>query len=211
MSRCHLIRARERGASVSFATFAAIAALGALTACNSPVRERAKQPAPGPATHPVTIHQPEFLGAVLVNGTSENPQKLRVACQTCHSLRATAPLPRSTGALKDFHKGLVVQHGGLPCASCHDSKAPQSLRLASGQTVPSAEVMQLCSQCHGTQRRDYDHGAHGGMTGHWDLSRGPRQRKNCVDCHAPHTPTYLGGKPVLPPRDRFLSPNGDSR
>ena len=65
------------------------------------------------------------------------------------------------------------------------------------------EALTLCSQCHGPQRRDYDHGAHGGMTGYWDRSRGGRQRNHCVDCHDPHQPAYVGGLPVPAARDRF--------
>jgi formate-dependent nitrite reductase cytochrome c552 subunit len=66
------------------------------------------------------------------------------------------------------------------------------------------EAMRLCAQCHGPQYRDYKRGSHGGMTGHWDLSRGERTRNNCVDCHDPHAPAYPGTTPVLPPRDRYL-------
>jgi len=184
-----------------------LAALTAVIACNAPVQERTKQPAPGPASHPVTIRQPAALGGLLVKGTSANAQKMHVGCDTCHSLRTPATVPRDTKQLSSIHRGLKVQHGRLPCTSCHDSKSPQNLRLASGERISSAEVMRLCGQCHGSQKRDYDHGAHGGMQGYWDLSRGPRTRNNCVHCHAPHTPAYVGGRPVLPLKDRFLSPN----
>lgn len=66
------------------------------------------------------------------------------------------------------------------------------------------EAITLCSQCHGPQRTSFDRGVHGGMTGHWDLSRGPRERNNCVDCHDPHAPKFVGGAPVHLPRDRFF-------
>jgi hypothetical protein len=64
-------------------------------------------------------------------------------------------------------------------------------------------VMDLCGQCHGPQARDYAHGAHGGMTGYWDLSRGPRERNNCIDCHDPHAPAFPKVRPVFAPKDRF--------
>jgi formate-dependent nitrite reductase cytochrome c552 subunit len=73
------------------------------------------------------------------------------------------------------------------------------------------DAMQLCAQCHGPQFRDYTHGSHGGMQGHWDLSRGPRLRNHCVDCHDPHTPQFQPSNPVLPPADRLLPPAGPSR
>jgi hypothetical protein len=74
--------------------------------------------------------------------------------------------------------------------------------------VEFADVMKLCAQCHGPQFRDYQHGAHGGMNGYWDLSRGGRSRNNCIDCHDPHAPAYVGAIPAPRPRDRFLTPAG---
>jgi hypothetical protein len=65
------------------------------------------------------------------------------------------------------------------------------------------EAMRLCAQCHMSQHRDYQHGAHGGMQGHWDLSRGDRIRNHCVECHAPHQPAYPPLRPLPPPQDRF--------
>jgi formate-dependent nitrite reductase cytochrome c552 subunit len=67
-------------------------------------------------------------------------------------------------------------------------------------------AIELCAQCHGPQYRDYKAGAHGGMTGNWDLSRGPRVRNHCVDCHEAHAPRYPGTRPVLRPNDR-IAPN----
>lgn len=188
-----------------------VAQLGVTAGCNAPLRERTFEAAPGEPTHPVTIHQPASIGTIAVPDPTGDTKNLRVGCMTCHSLRDAAPAPQSTRDLVEFHVGLVVEHGALACTSCHAADAPQSLRLASGEILAGAEVMRLCSQCHGPQKRDYDRGAHGGMQGYWDLSRGPRTRNNCVQCHAPHTPAYRGGQPVFPPRDRFLSPGGGSR
>lgn len=179
-------------------------------ACNAPVRERTKQAPPGPPSHSVTILSPSNAGGVVITGPGPNAKKLRVACDTCHSLRSPR-VPHSTEQLDQFHKGLRVRHGELACTSCHDATRPQSLRLASGERVAGRDVVRLCAQCHGPQKRDYDHGAHGGMTGYWDLSRGPRTRKSCVHCHAPHLPAYVGGRPVLPPRDLHRGNEGVSR
>jgi hypothetical protein len=57
---------------------------------------------------------------------------------------------------------------------CHDPARYDRLRLATGESIPMTDALQLCAQCHGTQHRDWRHGAHGGMSGHWDLARGPR-------------------------------------
>lgn len=126
----------------------------------------------------------------------------RTACVSCHSQKAPKPLPESTAELKEFHVGLTFKHGAQTCGSCHVEGRVDVFRRADGRTIPASGVLDLCSQCHGPQRRDYDHGAHGGMNGHWDLSRGPRTRNNCVDCHEPHAPKIPAVSPVLPPRDR---------
>jgi formate-dependent nitrite reductase cytochrome c552 subunit len=130
---------------------------------------------------------------------------IRVACVTCHSQRKVDRLPESTAELDEFHGGLTFRHGELACGSCHVAAEEPRLRLADGRTLPMTDAMKLCSQCHGPQRRDYDHGAHGGMQGSWSHALGERERNECVDCHDPHAPAYVGGKPVLPPRDRGLT------
>jgi hypothetical protein len=63
------------------------------------------------------------------------------------------------------------------------------------------DAIRLCAQCHGQQHTAYTHGAHGGMNGHWDLSRGDRLRNHCVDCHDPHAPAFPRYMPMPPPRD----------
>lgn len=175
--------------------------------CNRPVSQRDKQPPPGPPTNPVVIRQPAKLLSIEANRMGPDAQDLRVPCATCHYLRDPEghDLPDSPD-LTLFHLELQFDHGGdsIRCSSCHVPGRSDQLHLANGETVPMTEVMTVCGQCHGSQLRDYQHGAHGGMTGYWDLSRGGRTRNNCVDCHDPHTPAFVGGQPVLPPRDRFL-------
>jgi hypothetical protein len=106
--------------------------------------------------------------------------------------------------LDQFHQGLALQHGTLRCAACHTEGAPTRLHLADGRNLERSQAMELCRQCHGPQYRDYEHGAHGGMAGHWDLSRGPRTRNHCIDCHDPHAPQIREVIPAPPPRDRFF-------
>ncbi|MFT7633353.1 MAG: formate-dependent nitrite reductase cytochrome c552 subunit, partial [Mariniblastus sp.] len=77
-----------------------------------------------------------------------------------------------------------------------------------GTKVEFTDVMTLCAQCHGPQMTDYEHGAHGGMNGHWDLNRGPQTKNNCVDCHQPHAPKFPKMQPTFKPRDRFLKQEG---
>jgi hypothetical protein len=168
---------------------------------------RRLQPPPGPKTHPVTVHPPWKLTSVEVAGEDGGAPR-RVACVTCHSLRPAGPVPRRPEELREFHTGLTFEHGSLTCRSCHEEGAHDALRLADGRLLRMTEAMELCAQCHGTHFRDYQRGSHGGMSGHWDLSRGPRVRNHCVECHDPHAPRYVGARPVFPPRDRLLTPPG---
>ncbi len=154
----------------------------------------------------MAIHEPAKLTSIETGNVDALGNPIRVACVTCHSLRAPAELPESPTQLKDFHRGLQFAHGSNTCSSCHVIGAQDSLRLADGRKIPMREAMTLCGQCHGPQLRDYKAGAHGGMSGFWDTGSGPRLRNHCVDCHDPHVPKFVPSTPVLPPRDRLLGP-----
>lgn len=179
---------------------AVVAAAALAVACGDP--PRALRPPPGEPTGVVTIHVPERLTSVATGEVDALGRPERVACVTCHSLRTPEALPASMAELEEFHRGLELAHGELTCGACHVVGDQSTLRLADGATIPMRDAIRLCAQCHGPQWRDYQHGAHGGMTGYWDLSAGDRVRNHCVDCHDPHVPAFQPSRPVLPPRDR---------
>ena len=156
--------------------------------------------------HPVTIQRPAGPPRVNTGTTNFHGQAVTVACGTCHATTQPNARTHTSAELDQFHQGLKYAHGELNCLSCHNATNYDTLRLADGRSVEFADVMTLCGQCHGSQLRDYQHGAHGGMTGYWDLSRGPRTRNNCVNCHDPHSPKYPLARPVFPPRDRISVP-----
>ncbi len=128
----------------------------------------------------------------------------QVACSTCHSVRKPNLENRDSTTLNEFHQGLKVGHGKLACYACHNPDDADSLRSADGTKIPYQDVMTLCSQCHGPQATSFAHGAHGGMIGFWDLSRGPQMKNNCIDCHDPHSPSFPKMIVSFKPRDRFL-------
>lgn len=173
-------------------------------ACNAPLKPDRLQPRPGEKVHATVVRIPEKLSSVEAQDATDGAQKMRVTCVVCHSLREDQPLPIDESALNEFHVGLSFVHGDLACASCHTPGIQDTLHLATGQEIPMLQAIRLCAQCHGSQWRDYQRGAHGGMLGYWDLSRGSRTKNHCVDCHDPHAPKFIGGRPVLAPRDRFL-------
>lgn len=154
--------------------------------------------------HPIHTYRPSGP-PMLDSGTVDSSgQPVLVECSICHGTRTPNFNNRYATDLKDFHKGVQVAHGTVTCLSCHHPDDYQSLRLADGTRVEFENVMQLCGQCHGPQLRDYQRGAHGGMSGYWDLSQGPQFKNNCVDCHQAHHPKFPLMRTEFKSRDRFL-------
>lgn len=171
---------------------------------SDPTRAFGEPVAADAGRHPVVVHTSNELGLLDTDRTDPRGVPLRVACPTCH-----APLAAAGTRAGSPHDEVQVHHGELTCGACH-APDQDGLHLADGARFPFREVRRLCTQCHSMQTRDYLRGAHGGMTGYWDLRRGPRQRNDCVDCHLPHAPASGQWTPVMPPRDRFLgAPSGE--
>ena len=158
---------------------------------------------------PVTIRKPDGPPRVFTGTNDSHGQPVTVACSTCHASREPNIENKTPADLNEFHGNLAVSHGSISCLSCHNSTDYDALKLADGSRVEFQDVMTLCAQCHGPQTRDYEHGAHGGFNGYWDLTRGPRQKNNCIDCHNPHSPQFPKMQPTFKPRDRFLDNDED--
>lgn len=157
----------------------------------------------------VTIRKPTGPPRVATGTLDFHGNEISVGCATCHATRKPNSSNRTPADLNEFHGEMNFNHGKISCLSCHNSDDYDALKLADGSRVEFQDVMTLCAQCHGGQMKDYDHGAHGGMNGYWDLSRGPRMKNNCVDCHHPHSPQFPKMQPTFKPRDRFLNPHGN--
>lgn len=155
---------------------------------------------------------PDAVHATTIAPAGEAPRILietptgsaAVPCGTCHRTREENRAIASAEDLQEFHTEFEYAHGGQTCISCHAPGGYDRLRLADGTEIPYESVMRLCRQCHGPQARDYDNGAHGGWSGHWDLESGPRVRNHCVHCHDPHVPAFPRMLPTFRPIDRFL-------
>ncbi len=155
-----------------------------------------------PHRYPVHINQPDFPALVDSGEADSEGRPIQVSCGTCHDVRPPDFSVSNADPLNEFHQGLNYRHGQLSCLSCHNAEDYTTLRLADGTAIGLSESIKLCGQCHGPQYRDYQKGAHGGMMGYWDLTKGPRYRNQCIDCHDPHIPAYPQVYPVLPPHDR---------
>ena len=170
-----------------------------LAACGSPDwtdADRQYADAVPADPHATVVGTPPTLGTVDTNLEDVNGRAIGVACATCHDGVADSDH-------ESPHDVIDMDHGDLSCASCH-AEDRSMLRLADGSELEMREAMGLCGQCHGPQLRDYEHGAHGGMQGYWDLDRGERQRSHCLSCHSAHEPAWSEVMPVHAPRDRFF-------
>lgn len=152
--------------------------------------------------HPTIIHHPETIPMVDSGKKLHDGSAAMVRCNTCHSTKTPNVNTNSSDQLDEFHQNMKFTHQSLKCVSCHNANDYESLHLADGQSIPFTRVMELCAQCHGPQYRDYRNGSHGGMSGYWDLRRGPRIRNGCTDCHDPHAPAFPKVLPVFPPKKR---------
>lgn len=149
--------------------------------------------------HPVRIRQPVKVPRVDTGLRDVQGEPVTTACASCHATSRPRAATHSAAELDEFHQGLTYAHGQLTCLSCHHAGNYDRLRLADGRELEFPDTLQLCAQCHGPQYRDYRQGSHGGMTGYWDLRRGPRERNHCVDCHDPHAPAFPLVRPVFAP------------
>jgi formate-dependent nitrite reductase cytochrome c552 subunit len=136
---------------------------------------------------------------------------ISVSCASCHANFKPNLEARTSEQLREFHQGLSFAHGKLTCLTCHNAKNYNLLHLAGEHPLDFSQTQTLCSQCHSKQSNDYDRGAHGGMNGHWNLARGTRVRKLCIDCHDPHSPAFPAMVPTFRPRDRFLKSTSASQ
>jgi nitrate/TMAO reductase-like tetraheme cytochrome c subunit len=123
----------------------------------------------------------------------------RAPCGTCHGFVEPKDKYATANRLGAFHKGVEIAHGGQSCRTCHTVPGLDAFNLAGGEKVSYDEVMRLCGQCHAQRLQEYERGAHGGMTGYWDLGRGPRSRNHCLDCHNPHAPAIPRMTPAPAP------------
>lgn len=164
-----------------------------------------------PPPHPVTIVVDPVEPRVFTGTFDATGESITVRCGTCHATKPPNAGLRTAADLDVFHQGLEYRHGDLSCLACHDGSDYDRLKSASGEPIAFADRQVLCAQCHGPTARDYEHGAHGGMLGHFDLTRGPRTRLGCTQCHDPHSPAYPKMSRTFYSIDRFAEDHHDRR
>lgn len=127
-------------------------------------------------------------------------------CYACHEKDTPPPL-----RFDEFHKliipqehsNIVMEHGrhdrNNNCFNCHDEDNLERFQTRDGRELTFADSTALCGSCHGPSLRDWESGAHGRINGYWHKDLGQTQRKDCVNCHDPHSPKYPGRQPAPPP------------
>lgn len=128
------------------------------------------------------------------------------SCYVCHE-RTPVQLKfdeRNRIILPDEHSDILMAHGSHErnnhCFNCHSETNLETLHIRDGRDLRFGESSQLCGSCHGPTYADWEAGAHGRISGHWDRRRGPFHRLDCVNCHDPHAPKIPSRIPAPPPR-----------
>ena len=165
-----------------------------------------------PETHPVLPP---------VEGVFTNPATVRVSlpelirrkedvsafeCNSCHEINKPGKLEFDAEGhivLPAGHADFVMQHGrnhrNENCYNCHDEANHTLLRRRDNRKVKLEESTQLCAGCHGPNYRDWGVGIHGRTSGYRNREMGPITRRDCVDCHNPHSPAFPQIKPAPGP------------
>jgi uncharacterized CHY-type Zn-finger protein len=127
-------------------------------------------------------------------------------CYACHEKTKLSPLTFDENhklILPKEHEDIVMAHGqherNNNCYNCHNETNLELFQTRDGRELKLAESTALCGSCHGPTYRDWEAGAHGRMNGFWKKELGPQTRRDCVNCHNPHSPKYPGRKPAPPP------------
>lgn len=127
-------------------------------------------------------------------------------CYACHEKDDPPPLRFDENhklIIPSEHSNIVMEHGrhdrNNNCFNCHDEHNLERFQTRDGRELTFADSTALCGSCHGPSLRDWESGAHGRIDGYWHKDLGQTQRKDCVNCHDPHSPKFPGRKPAPPP------------
>jgi hypothetical protein len=127
-------------------------------------------------------------------------------CYACHEKGKPPPLrydAQNNLIIPKEHSDIVMGHGSHGrnnnCFNCHNETNLELLQTRDGHEIKLADSPTLCGSCHGPTYRDWEAGAHGRISGHWDRNRGAAPRAACVNCHNPHSPKFPGRPPAPGP------------
>lgn len=111
-------------------------------------------------------------------------------CTNCHNQPLAILQADRDPDLRQAHWDIHLIHAAnstMNCTTCHAENNMNSLASLTGEMISLDESFKLCGQCHSTQYRDWQGGAHGKQLNGW---KPPRIAKTCVSCHNPHQPAF---------------------
>ena len=127
-------------------------------------------------------------------------------CYGCHEKGHPPPLRYDENhklIVPTEHSDVVMGHGthgrNNNCFNCHNENNLTTLQPRDGRELRLEDSTELCGSCHGPTYRDWDSGAHGRINGYWNTKLGPAVKKDCVNCHNPHSPRFPGRHPLRAP------------
>jgi len=111
-------------------------------------------------------------------------------CANCHNQSMATLQVNQKPDTKKAHWGIELVHANaaaMNCETCHSYQSMNQLKSLTGQMIDLDESFKLCGQCHSTQYKDWQGGAHGKQLNGW---KPPRVATTCVSCHNPHQPAF---------------------
>jgi len=166
---------------------------------------------PAGRSHPIPRVDTNFLDTATVRRSYSDLVRAKedlsdFDCYTCHE-KGKAPILRfdtnQNLIVPKEHADIVMGHGSHGrnnnCFNCHNETNLEQLQTRDGRQLKFSDSTQLCGSCHGPTYRDWEAGAHGRTSGYWNRSLGAITRKDCVNCHNPHSPRFPGRRPAPGP------------
>ncbi|WP_420316144.1 hypothetical protein [Ekhidna sp.] len=115
-------------------------------------------------------------------------QITKYPCSNCHTQPVDQLKKLNEG--KDAHWDIELSHANpisMNCMTCHNTDKPDDLTSLTKTSISFEHSYQQCAQCHSTQFKDWQGGAHGKRLKGW---LPPRISQTCVGCHNPHKPAF---------------------
>ncbi|SPE54514.1 exported hypothetical protein [Verrucomicrobia bacterium] len=166
---------------------------------------------PAAVRHPIALADTNFLDTATVRRSYADLTRAKedlsdFDCYSCHEKGKPPPLRLDTNQaiiVAKEHADIVMGHGrhgrNNNCFNCHNENNLELLQTRDGRELKFSNSTPLCGSCHGPTLRDWEAGAHGRPSGYWDANLGAQTRKDCVNCHNPHSPKFPSRKPAPGP------------
>ena len=127
-------------------------------------------------------------------------------CYACHEKNKPPPIRYDANhkiLIPKEHSNIEMGHGSHDrnnlCYNCHNEANLVTLQVRDGRELKFDNSPALCGSCHGPTYRDWDAGAHGRISGHWNPKTGQAKKLACVNCHNPHSPHIPTREPAPGP------------